>query len=200
MYRKLSLVLIALIFVMATFCMPAIAEPKTDNSKITSSSVQDKDNSSKDDTQSGKKDTSSKKNTSSKQDASSKKPTSQYYIADDGEYFTESLNSLGGNVTSGSITLEGSSTVSQEVSSTPTKTTQRFSLQDLLKKFLWMPIVIIIICILVLVIFNKIYELKYKQIDPSYQLKEQKKANERRRAEWRERMMNQNSDEEDSQN
>ncbi|MBR5452109.1 MAG: hypothetical protein IKV36_03840 [Clostridia bacterium] len=187
MYRKLSLVLVALIFIMAAFCLPVFAEPQEDESDISSSYVQDSqdDESSEvsnndDDETSSKKNNSSKKN-SSKESEKESSHTSKYYIPDDSTYFTESLNSLGGNVTSGSITLDDNSTVSQETPSQSPPSVERFSLQDVLKRFLWIPIVIIIICILVLIIFNKIYELKYKHIDPKVLLKEQKKADKLKR-------------------
>lgn len=173
MFRKLSLVLILLIFLMAAFCLPTIAEPQDDESDVSSSFIQEDDGSSSDE------ETSSY--------------VSKYYIPDDSTYFTESLNSLGGNVTSGSIILDVSGTSPNSSTAPAPQYVQRFSLQDVLKRFLWIPIVIIIICILVLIIFNKIYELKYKHIDPKVLLKEQKKADQLKREARRRSQEDENS-------
>ena len=201
MYKKLSLALVTLIIIMVAISLPVLAEPENDNntsvestSSIVSDETQDEENSSTGENEDGSSsnetdsesgDASSDETSGGEQDevsSDTSSTTSKFYIPDDSTYFTESLNSLGGNVTSGSITIGDESNVSSTVQNNDQQGNGRFSLQDLLKKFLWIPIAVIAICVLVLILFNKVYELKYKAIDPEEKIKAQKRADERRKA------------------
>lgn len=201
MYKKLSLALVALIIIMVAISLPVLAEPENDNntsvestSSIVSDETQDEENSSTGENEDGSSsnetdsesgDASSDETSGGEQDevsSDTSSTASKFYIPDDSTYFTESLNSLGGNVTSGSITIGDESNVSSTVQNNDQQGNGRFSLQDLLKKFLWIPIAVIAICVLVLILFNKVYELKYKAIDPEEKIKAQKRADERRKA------------------
>lgn len=198
MYKKLALALVTLIFIMVAISLPVLAEPETDgasslesvSSVVSDESVNSEDASSvegDENTSSDVSDTQSGESTSSEGDESevssgASTTGSKFYIPDDSTYFTESLNSLGGHVTSGSLIVGDENNTSSNTQNNNPQGNTRFSLQDMLKKFLWMPIAIIAICVLVLIIFNKIYELKYKAIDPEEKIKAQKRTEERRKA------------------
>ena len=198
MYKKLALTLVTLIFIMVAISLPVLAEPQTDgasslesvSSIISDESVNSEDASSvegDENTSSDVSDTQSGEGTSSEGDESevssgASSTGSKFYIPDDSTYFTESLNSLGGHVTSGSLIVGDENNTSSNTQNNNPQGNTRFSLQDMLKKFLWMPIAVIAICVLVLIIFNKVYELKYKAIDPEEKIKAQKRTEERRKA------------------
>ena len=198
MYKKLALALVTLIFIMVAISLPVLAEPQTDgasslesvSSIISDESVNSEDASSvegDENTSSDVSDTQSGEGTSSEGDESevssgASSTGSKFYIPDDSTYFTESLNSLGGHVTSGSLIVGDENNTSSNTQNNNPQGNTRFSLQDMLKKFLWMPIAVIAICVLVLIIFNKVYELKYKAIDPEEKIKAQKRTEERRKA------------------
>ena len=198
MYKKLALALVTLIFIMVAISLPVLAEPESDgasslesvSSVVSDESVNSEDASSvegDENTSSDTSDTQSGESTSSEGDESevssgASSTGSKFYIPDDSTYFTESLNSLGGHVTSGSLIVGDENNTSSNTQNGNSQGNARFSLQDVLKKFLWMPIAIIAICVLVLIIFNKVYELKYKAIDPEEKIKAQKRTEERRKA------------------
>lgn len=170
MLKKLSLAIIVLIFVMSALCIPVLADPGDNSSAESTSSISTEESTPSDETSSGELSSGDENS-----DASTEENSSQFYIPDDSDYFTESLNSLGGTVTSGTITIE-SGTSATTVSKGNSGDKNLFDLEELIKKWLWAPIALICICILVLVILDRIYIVKYKRMDPEVKYKAQQKA------------------------
>lgn len=170
MLKKLSLAIIVLIFVMSALCIPVLADPGDNSSVESTSSISTEESTPSDEAPSGELSSGDENS-----DASTEENSSQFYIPDDSDYFTESLNSLGGTVTSGTITIE-SGTSAITVSKGNGGDKKLFNLEELIKKWLWAPIALICICILVLVILDRIYIVKYKKTDPEVKYKAQQKA------------------------
>ena len=171
MLKKLSLAIIALIFVMSALCIPVFADPGDNSSVESTSSISTEESTPSDEASSGELSSGDENS-----DASSEENSSQFYIPDDSDYFTESLNSLGGTVTSGTITIESGTSAITVSKGNSGGDKNLFDLEELIKKWLWAPIALICICILVLVILDRIYIVKYKRTDPEVKYKAQQKA------------------------
>lgn len=176
MLKKLSLAIIALIFVMSALCIPVFADPGDNSSVESTSSISTEESTPSDDTSSGELSSGELSSGDENSDASSEENSSQFYIPDDSDYFTESLNSLGGTVTSGTITIESGTSAITVSKGNSGGDKNLFNLEELIKKWLWAPIALICICILVLVILDRIYIVKYKRMDPEVKYKAQQKA------------------------
>ena len=179
MIKKLSLAIIALIFTISALCFPVFADPSDASSFEEASSVVETSS-----TEGDESDFSSGDETNSEGDevSSEGESSSKYYIPDDSDYFTESLNSLGGNTTSGTITIESGTSAITNPNGGTSGNKNLFNFQDLITRWLWAPIALICLCILVLVILDRIYIVKFKDMDREAKYKAQQKALKRKAA------------------
>lgn len=70
-----------------------------------------------------------------------------------------------------------SSTVSDEPAAKEvTEKTGMFSIADLFKKWIWLPIALVVLCLAILIGFRRTYNRKYRAIDPSAKKKKNTKT------------------------
>ena len=94
------------------------------------------------------------------------KTESKFYIKDDSDFYTESLGALGGNASTVVSTVDTSSDATADTSSVVTTPNKNLAGVEKFAKYIWIPIGLIALCVLVLVCFNRIYKVKYESIDP----------------------------------
>lgn len=94
------------------------------------------------------------------------KTESKFYIKDDSDFYTESLGALGGNASTVVSTVDISSDATADTSSVVSTPNKNLAGVEKFAKYIWIPIGLIALCVLVLVCFNRIYKVKYESIDP----------------------------------
>lgn len=169
MIKKISALLIALLILMSFAVIPAFAEDESDSTgseaEATSSDVAS---------------TATSEPTPSTAPVASKSggitPNSgQKFIPDDSEYYT---GSIGGDVSVIEVVSVESASSSEATSSTTVPGGGKIS--NTIKRWIWLPIGIIALCILILLYYNFMYKLKYEAIDPAAKRKAAKKKDARR--------------------
>jgi uncharacterized membrane protein len=167
MLKKVLLAVVTFALMLTVALSFAMAEPSTDTSStdsVSAGEVSSEDVSSEDVSgDSGESDGGNPSDGISS--STSSKTESKFYIKDDSDFYTESLGALGGNASTVVSTFDTSSDATANNSSA-TAPDKNLAGVEKFAKYIWIPIGLIALCVLVLVCFNRIYKVKYEAIDP----------------------------------
>ena len=178
MLKKVLLFLITAILVLTVSVGVVYADPANDqNNIVEGSSSEGSSDDSLENTlpggplvsteESSDPDESPDQNESTEESSSTESKTeSKFYIKDDSDFYTESLGALGGNASTVVSTVDPSSDATADTSSVVTTPNKNLAGVEKFAKYIWIPIGLIALCVLVLVCFNRIYKVKYEPIDP----------------------------------
>ena len=148
MKKQIFALLLALLLIGAGAILPAAAEEEESEPVETASET------------ASEEETESEETVTSTVSHGGTTPVADRYIADDSVYYA-SIGEIGTVSTVEVVSTDG-------VSSAAPQTRKNIAdPRNAIKRWLWLPIAVIVICLLVLIGFNQTYKKKYEAIDPA---------------------------------